>query len=234
MKQNRVHQIWCIFGFFLLISLFCISSSADDLYISPSQGPPGTSIQVSASIYNDVDPSNYEMHYGLSYAVVWNVRPADIFNPNLWGYDNPIGSAYINYNGELSGSATIPYDAEPGTYYVYAAYDRTSEDPFYMYWMNTFTVTESSSIQNDDSDGDGYPDDIDDFPYDPDEWYDSDSDGIGDNTDPYPYDAENTDYQQDQQPYQPTTSTPGFESIFFLCSLSSIILILTLKKHKKL
>ncbi len=192
-KQKINRKIPCVIGFFFITILFCFTVSADDLYLSPSQGPAGTSIQISANIYNDVDPANYEKHYGLSYAVVWDVRPADIYNPNLWGYDNPIGSAYINYNGALTGSATIPYDAEPGTYYVYAA--------------------------------------LDDFPYDPDEWYDSDSDGIGDNTDPHPYDAENTDYQQDQQPYQPPTSTPGFESIFFF---SSLFIIFTLKKQKRL
>ncbi len=232
MKQNTTRKIQCIIGFLFIIILFCIIVSADDLSLSPSQGPAGTSIQVSASIYNDVDPANYEKHYGLSYAVVWDVRPADIINPNLWGYDNPIGSAYINYDGQLTGSATIPYDAEPGTYYVYAAYDRSSNDPFYMYWMNIFTVTESSSYPTDDSDGDGYPDDLDDFPYDPSEWYDSDGDGIGDNADPYPYDADNTEYEQNPQ-YQPTP-TPGFDSIFFFCSLFSILIIFMLKKHKRL
>jgi hypothetical protein len=35
-----------------------------------------------------------------------------------------------------------------------------------------------------DSDGDGYPDDSDAFPYDENEWMDSDGDGIGNNTDP--------------------------------------------------
>jgi hypothetical protein len=34
-----------------------------------------------------------------------------------------------------------------------------------------------------DTDGDGYPDDTDAFPYDSDEWLDSDNDGIGDNSD---------------------------------------------------
>ena len=39
-----------------------------------------------------------------------------------------------------------------------------------------------------DSDGDGYYDYEDDFPYDPSEWRDSDNDGYGDNSDAFPYD----------------------------------------------
>ena len=39
-----------------------------------------------------------------------------------------------------------------------------------------------------DSDNDGYTDDIDDFPFDSDEWRDSDDDGIGDNEDKFPND----------------------------------------------
>ena len=39
-----------------------------------------------------------------------------------------------------------------------------------------------------DSDNDGYTDDIDDFPFDSNEWRDSDDDGIGDNEDKFPND----------------------------------------------
>jgi len=39
-----------------------------------------------------------------------------------------------------------------------------------------------------DSDGDGYLDDIDVFPYDPSEWVDTDYDGVGDNSDAFPLD----------------------------------------------
>ena len=43
-----------------------------------------------------------------------------------------------------------------------------------------------------DSDGDGYSDDIDAFPKDPNEWMDSDGDGVGDNADAYPFDPKRT------------------------------------------
>ncbi len=41
-----------------------------------------------------------------------------------------------------------------------------------------------------DTDGDGYPDDEDDFPNDPTEWKDSDGDGYGDNGDEFPNDPD--------------------------------------------
>ena len=40
-----------------------------------------------------------------------------------------------------------------------------------------------------DSDGDGFGDDYDTFPFDPNEWMDSDYDGVGDNSDAFPYDS---------------------------------------------
>ena len=43
--------------------------------------------------------------------------------------------------------------------------------------------------QDSDSDNDGYPDNMDDFPYDKDEWKDSDDDSIGDNADKFPNDS---------------------------------------------
>ncbi len=43
-----------------------------------------------------------------------------------------------------------------------------------------------------DSDGDGYPDEEDRFPNDPNEWIDSDNDGVGDNSDAFPRDSTET------------------------------------------
>jgi len=40
-----------------------------------------------------------------------------------------------------------------------------------------------------DSDGDGYSDNVDEFPYNSQEWKDSDNDGYGDNSDAFPYDS---------------------------------------------
>jgi hypothetical protein len=48
-----------------------------------------------------------------------------------------------------------------------------------------------------DSDGDGFSDSSDDFPYDPSEWTDSDDDGMGDNSDPLPDDHDNDGYDDD-------------------------------------
>jgi len=227
-KQHQFYLI--ILTGILLISInFSLPGLAEDLFISPSQGSPGTIIQVSTDIYDDVEPENYETYYGLEYRIVWDVRPADIINPNLWGFTNPIGTAYIDSYGYLTGTGTIPLDAEPGTYTVYAAYERTPSDPYHVYWWSTFTVEATQEpLTSIDSDGDGYTDDIDDFPYDPYEWFDSDLDGIGDNEDLYPNDYyNNQEYTQKNQPNN--TSTPGFESLLFIGSLLFIIAI----KRKK-
>jgi hypothetical protein len=43
-----------------------------------------------------------------------------------------------------------------------------------------------------DTDGDGFTDDVDEFPADPSEWADFDGDGVGDNADAFPFDASET------------------------------------------
>ena len=62
---------------------------------------------------------------------------------------------------------------------------------------STWKVT-SPSTEALDSDGDGYDDEIDEFPNDDTEWKDSDGDGVGDNSDDFPNDAgETTDSDGD-------------------------------------
>lgn len=221
------------FGFSLFVLLFavivfcCMSVHADNLYVSPSSGPPGTQVQVSVSIQNDVEPEFWQDYYGLSYSIVWDVRPADIINPNLWGYNNPIGTAYIDYYGYLTGLATIPDGVQPGTYYIYAAYERSSNDPYHVYWYDTFTVEESAVVT--DSDGDGVADIYDSFPYDSSEWSDSDNDGIGDNSDPYnDYFDSNSGNSQNYNSDDPI-DTPGF---LMATILFSIVLIVFIQKKK--
>lgn len=49
-----------------------------------------------------------------------------------------------------------------------------------------------------DTDGDGYNDKVDEFPYNSSEWIDSDNDGYGDNSDDFPYDfSEHADSDED-------------------------------------
>lgn len=233
MISKRKVQFLFLSSCFLFISLLLLVNpvSADELRVSPSSGPPGSYVEVSVYIKNDVEPEFWADLYGLNYKIVWNVRPADIINPNLWGFDNPIGTAVIDYDGYLTGSATIPYDAQPGEYYIYAAYQRSSNDPYHAYWYTTFTVEESSSTIT-DSDGDGYGDIVDDFPYDPNEWTDSDNDGIGDNADPYndyyedPYASGNDEYDTSYE-----TDTPGFLFAFFLLSIA-IVSMVFVKRRK--
>jgi hypothetical protein len=225
--------IFCIVSFFILLSN---DVEAEDLFVSPSSGPPGSQVQVRVNIKNDVEPEYWSDYYGLNYKVVWNIRHADIFNPNLWGFDNPIGTAVIDYDGYLMGSATIPYDASPGQYYIFAAYPRSSNNPYHMYWSTTFTVEGSVGIT--DSDGDGCSDEYDDFPFDPNEWNDADNDGIGDNSDPYNdyYDDSNSDNNPDYDTnYNPDSSmheneAPGFLFVSLIFSLG-VIFILFCKKN---
>jgi hypothetical protein len=233
MISKRRVQFLFFSSCFLFVSLLLLVNtvSADELIVSPSSGPAGSYVEVSVYIKNDVEPEFWADLYGLNYKIVWNVRPADIINPNLWGFDNPIGTAYIDYDGYLTGSATIPYDAQPGEYYIYAAYQRSSNDPYHAYWYTTFTVEGSSSTIT-DSDGDGYGDIVDDFPYDPNEWTDSDNDGIGDNADPYndyyedPYANGNDNYDTSYE-----TDTPGFLLTFFLLSIA-IVSMVFVKRRK--
>ena len=222
--SSKVCIICCVTLFSL--GFFFPSAIADDwdqgtLYVSPSHGPVGTEVSVSVSILNDVEQKYWDSYYGLEYKIVWDVRPADIINPNLWGWENPIGTAVIDYDGLLTGSAIIPND-EPGTYYIYAAYQRSESDPYHVYWWSTFTI-DSTSTSDNDYDNDGVSDTLDDFPLDPYEWIDSDGDGIGDNSDPYPYDPYDTP-NADQDPFDSSdsgNSTPGFE-------VSSVIILVFL------
>ena len=216
--NNGKYRRLGIFSVLIVLILFlCCSVTGDDLYVSPSSGPPGTQISVSVSIYNDVASEYVDTYYGLEYSIVFDIRPADIINPNLWGWDNPIGTASIDYNGLLSGSATILLDAQPGTYDLFAAYQRTSDDPYHVYWFTTFTVVDGG--YNNDRDGDGFSDDIDLFPDNPNEWSDYDGDGIGDNSDTSPF---GDDVSNDDNTGSPSSG----EGFFGLCLITPFFGIL--------
>jgi len=62
---------------------------------------------------------------------------------------------------------------------------------------NNGNQNNNDGIKENDSDNDGYPDDMDAFPYDKDEWKDSDNDSIGDNADKFPNDRCATDDMDD-------------------------------------
>ena len=54
----------------------------------------------------------------------------------------------------------------------------------------TIGVGQSCNWENWDSDGDGYNDTLDQFPFDSNEWNDTDMDGVGDNSDAFPQDSD--------------------------------------------
>ncbi|MDG1543672.1 MAG: DUF5050 domain-containing protein [archaeon] len=71
----------------------------------------------------------------------------------------------------------------------------------------------SNSAPKPDSDGDTYPDYLDDFPDDPTEWLDTDDDGIGNNADTDDDDDGLTDFQEEQlgtDPTNPDTDGDGY------------------------
>jgi hypothetical protein len=53
-----------------------------------------------------------------------------------------------------------------------------------------FMIKEFKNSETSDRDGDGYDDDIDAFPNNPEEWHDNDEDGVGDNSDDFPDDED--------------------------------------------
>lgn len=63
-------------------------------------------------------------------------------------------------------------------------------------WLAILTMVSilflSGCISSKDSDKDGYPDEEDHFPDDPNEWLDSDNDGVGDNADDFPHNSKET------------------------------------------
>ena len=64
-----------------------------------------------------------------------------------------------------------------------------------------------------DSDHDGVPDNMDDFPFDPSEQNDSDDDGVGDNSDKFPSDpAASIDSDNDGYPDRWNTKNEGKDS----------------------
>jgi transglutaminase-like putative cysteine protease len=85
-----------------------------------------------------------------------------------------------------------------------------------------------------DSDGDGYADDVDIFPYDSLEWLDTDNDGFGDNHDPYPYDYDNDGYTDTTDLFRTHNAGVKFtlqfakfiDSVDFLSSYGQIYFVL--------
>ena len=88
---------------------------------------------------------------------------------------------FYNLRNNIDGTYVFQMDVSYGVKGV--SYSNTTEVELYF--------DEEGGIHG-DIDGDGYPDHIDEFPWDPDEWEDTDGDGVGDNGDEFPHDANET------------------------------------------
>lgn len=89
---------------------------------------------------------------------------------------------------------------------LYETYDNVTGIPDAAPGLNTRSII-MRLAEDADSDGDGYPDSSDAFPYDPKEWKDSDGDMVGDNSDYRPY---NPDIQYESQVPAPVKDYRGY------------------------
>jgi len=101
-------------------------------------------------------------------------------NANVGGYTNSEQSEYFDGDNTFRGDIAIHRILEDAldSSEVGALYDQFTS---YRY-QETYNLL--IEVVEPDTDGDGYPDSIDDFPFDPSEWLDTDGDSIGNNADP--------------------------------------------------
>ena len=98
---------------------------------------------------------------------------------NVGGYTNSEQSNYFDGDTTFRGDIAIYriLEAALDSSEVEALYDQFTS---YRY-QETYNLL--IEVVEPDTDGDGYPDSIDDFPFDPSEWLDTDGDSIGNNAD---------------------------------------------------
>ncbi len=133
-------------------------------------------------------------------------------------------SRWMRAKGWSEWSAYVPFDMVPtyGAYLFIKADDGEGTSGMEMIHL---VVPDEYGVERSDLDGDGIPDILDAFPYDPNEWVDTDADGVGDNADAFPYDpnewvdtdADGVGDNSDWDPSDPRirieadTFTPGSE-----------------------
>lgn len=122
--------------------------------------------------------------YGAELSLAWDANS----EPDLAGYKIYYGIASGDYShsidvGNITEYTVVDLD-DGGTYYLAAtAYDRDGNESDYSEELVHTCRNPKPISPPEDSDGDGVPDDQDDFPFDPNETTDTDGDGLGNNAD---------------------------------------------------
>ncbi len=124
--------------------------------------------------------------YGAEVSLAWDANN----EPDLAGYNIYYGTASANYSHRIDVGNVTEYTVvdldDGGTYYFAAtAYDQDgNESDHSKELVHICSGGKPIPPPLADSDGDGVPDDQDDFPLDPNETTDTDGDGLGNNADP--------------------------------------------------
>jgi hypothetical protein len=139
-----------------------------------------------------------------TYLVAYNAMDDDL-NALIWNLNTPVGWLSIDSStGILSGT---PSSTDIGFCWVnISVSDGNGGSDFTNFTLEVLTDTDADGIPNqddNDDDGDSYPDDNDTFPLNPTEWLDTDGDTIGNNAD---FNDDNDDYPDlnDTFPLDPT------------------------------
>ncbi len=123
-------------------------------------------------------------------------------------------SGWMRAKGWSRWSIYVPFDMVP-TYGVYLFIKADDGEGTLGMEMIRLVVPEEYGVERSDLDGDGIPDIMDAFPYDPDEWVDTDADGVGVDADVFPYnpdewvdtDADGIGDNSDWDPFDPHIRT---------------------------
>ncbi len=144
----------CLFAIaFLVSSCSAQGGGSLGLNLDPDTGASGSTVNVSLDIPSSLTSQGLDTGYtslyrGLTYSLVWDLGggtvPPDLETVRAASW-TIIGSAHINSDGVLSGTATIP-DANNGNHLIVAVYQDQSSDSPLTYWWEYYTVVSAGTL----------------------------------------------------------------------------------------